>query len=198
MAGPYFAMRDASQPLYFEGRLLYGRGSNEIDAFVLLHNDRPRPPRSASFESERWLAQARVGGTHRLENDATLIPLTDLSHASEKMKPFRDSDYERVAGQTVAVSKLQFGAELEIPVEMSRGELRLKPGLRFVASDASGEAFVGEESGATGLRFRGRIDFGIDYSLDDDLVLGFGSFYSGLGRKDLVSYGVGILLRLEL
>lgn len=50
-----------------------------------------------------------------------------------------------------------------------------------MASDASGSAFAREENGATGLRLRGRIDFGIDYKLDDDVVLGFDSFYSGLG-----------------
>ena len=197
MAGPYFAARDGSHPLFFEGRLLYGRASNDVESIVLLHNGRPRPARSASFDSERWLAQARVEGAYRLGNGATLIPLADLSHARDEMEPFQDGDGEQVAGQTIGVSKLQLGAELEIPVETARGDLRLRPGLRFVASDASGEAFAGEESGATVLRLRGRIDFGIDYRLDDDLVLGFGSFYSGLGRKDLETYGAGLDLRLE-
>ena len=36
MAGPYFAARDASRPLFFEGRLLYGRASNDIDDLVLV------------------------------------------------------------------------------------------------------------------------------------------------------------------
>ena len=126
-----------------------------------------------------------------------LIPLADLSHARDEMEPFLDGDDKQVAGQTIGVSKLQLGAELEIPVETARGDLRFRPGLRFVASDASGEAFAGEENGATGLRLRGRIDFGVDYRLDEDLVLGFGSFYSGLGRKDLESYGAGLDLQLE-
>ena len=56
---------------------------------------------------------------------------------------------------------------------------------------------LSEESGATVLRLRGRIDFGVDYSLGDDLVLGLGSFYSGLGRKDLETYGAGLDLRLK-
>ena len=193
MAGPYFAARDASHPLFFEGRLLYGRSSNDVEDLVL----DGKAPRSASFDSERWLAQARVEGMYALGNGATLIPLADLSHALDEMEAFLDNADEQVAGQTVGVSKLQIGAELEIPVDTARGDLLLKPGLRFVASDASGEAFVGEESGAAGLRFRGRIDFGIDYRLDDDLVLAFGSFYSGLGRKDLESYGAGLDLRLE-
>ena len=145
----------------------------------------------------RWLAQARVEGTYRLKNGATLIPLADLSHARDEMEPLLDSGDTPVAGQTIVVTKLQLGAELEIPVEMARGDLRFRPGLRFVASDAAGSAFAGEEGGVSGLRSRGRIDFGIDYRLDDGLVLGFESFYSGLGRRELESYGAGMDLRLE-
>ena len=169
--------------------------SNDVDALVL----DGAPARSASFDSERWLAQARVEGTYLPGSGATLIPLADLSHARDGMEPFLASDDpdNLIDGQTIAISKLQLGAELEIQVVTTRGDLRLKPGLRFVASDASGEAFAGEENGSTAQRLRGRIDFGIDYSLDDDLVLGFGSFYSGLGRKELETYGAGLDLRLE-
>ena len=195
MAGPYFAMRDGSRPLYFEGRLLYGRVSNDVDALVMEGGN----PRSASFGSERWLAQARVEGTYRFESGATLVPLADLSHVRDVMEAFRASDDpdKLIDGQTIAVSKLQVGAELEIPVAAARGDLLFRPGLRFVVSDANPGAFAREEDGRIGLRSRGRIDFGIDYRFDDDLVLGFRSFYSGLGRKELESYGAGLDLRLE-
>ena len=196
MAGPYFAMRDGSRPLFFEGRLLYGRASSDVDALVI---GRGTDPRNASLDSERWLAQARVEGTYRFDGGATLIPLADFSHARDVMEAFREdggSD-ELVDGRTIALSKLQMGAELEIPVDTPRGDLRFRPGLRFVVSDASGGAWALEEDGRVGLRSRGRIDFGIEYRLDDDLVLGFESFYSGLGRKELESYGAGLDLRLE-
>ena len=100
-------------------------------------------------------------------------------------------------GQTIALSKHQLEAELEIPVATAQGDLLLRPGLWFVVSDASGGAWALEEEGRIGLRSRGRMDFGIDYRLDDNLVLGFTSFYSGLGRKELESYGAGLDLRLE-
>ena len=66
---------------------------------------------------------------------------------------------ERLDGQTIALSKLQLGAELEIPVGTARGYLLLMPGLRFVASDVSGGAWALEEDGRIGRRSRGRIDF---------------------------------------
>ena len=123
--------------------------------------------------------------------------MADISHARNEIEPFQDDNGVAVDGQTIAVSKLQLGAEVEIPVETARGDLRLKPGLRFVASDTNGEALANEENGSKGLQLRGWIDFGIDYNLDGDLVLGFGSFYSGLGRKDLETCGAGLNLRLE-
>ena len=123
MVGAYFAMRDVAQPLYFEGRLLYGHAKNEIDAVVLSEGVMPR---NASFGSERRLAQARVEGMYRFDGCATLIPLTEFSHARDAMEPFKESGDSLVAGQAVAVSKLQIGAELEIPVGTARGELRFR------------------------------------------------------------------------
>ena len=89
-------------------------------------------------------------------------------------------------------------AELDIPIDASRGELRFKPGLRFVASDSSGGTFAGEGGEEAESRARGRIDFGIDYRLDGGFVLGFESYYSGQGQKDLETCGAGLDLRLEL
>ena len=195
MAGPYLVARDASHPLFFEGRLLYGRSANDIEDLVLDGGT----PQNASFDSERWLAQARVEGTYPLGRGATLIPLADLSHARDEVEQFRDNNNSgnAIAGQAIALTKFQLGAEIEIPVETARGELRIRPGLRFVASDADGGPLAGMEDEDSGLRSRGRIDFGIDYRLDGGFVLGFDSFYSGLGRKDLESYGAGLDLRLE-
>ena len=88
------------------------------------------------------------------------------------------------------------GAELEIPFATIRGGMRFRPGLRFVASDASGSVWALEEDGRICLRSRGRIDFGIDYRMEGNVVLGFESFYSGLGRKELENYDAGLVLRL--
>ena len=60
------------------------------------------------------------------------------------MDPFVASDDpgNLIEGQMIALTKLQIEAELEIPVETARGELRFRPGIRFVASDSSGGAFA--------------------------------------------------------
>ena len=42
-----------------------------------------------------------------------------------------------------------------------------------------------------------RIDLGFDYRLEDNVVLGFDSYYSGFGRTDTESYGAGLDLRVD-
>ena len=199
MVGPYFAARDASQSLYFEGRLLYGRSSNDVLDYV---PDQGEDARSVSLDSERWLIQGRVEGMHPLGNGMTLIPLADFSHARDEMEAFVDSRGIAGGGRTVAVTKLQLGAEFEIPVETAKGDLIFSPGLRMVVSDLSKAGDVGNAVARTreSAEFRGRIDFGIDYRLEDDLVLGFESFYSGNGRENMdefESYGAGLKLQFE-
>ena len=198
MFGPYFAFRDGSNPLYFEGRLLYGRSSNDVEEYVPAQGD--DTARSASLDSERWLIQGRVEGTHHLGKGMTLIPLADFSHARDEMEAFRDSRGIEGGTRTVAVTKLQLGAEFEIPVETAKGELKLRPGLRLVVSDASNVGVVGNATVETGesAEYRSRIDFGIDYRLEEDLVLGFESFYSsGRDREEFESYGAGLNLQFE-
>ena len=196
MVGPYFAFRDGSNPLYFEGRLLYGRTSDDIEDYVPAQG---QVARSASLDGDRWLIQGRVEGTHLLGNGMTLIPLVDFSHAREEMEAFKDSRDIVGGSRTVAVTKLQLGAEFDIPVETASGDLKLRPGLRLVVSDSSNVAVAGYATVGTGeaAEYRGRIDFGVDYRLDDDLVLGFESFYSGRDREDFESYGAGLKLQFE-
>ena len=197
MVGPYFALREGSQPLYFEGRLLFGRSSNDSENLVIASN----PAVNASFGSERWLAHGRVEGTFQVGNGMTLIPLADFSHVRDEMETFRDGN--RIGdGGTVVVTKLQLGTEFEIPVETAK-DLKLKPGLRLVVSDVDN---VATELNAGRLlnvnrgkaaEYRVRIDFGVDYRLDDDLVLGFESFYSGRDMEEFESYGAGLNLKYE-
>ena len=101
------------------------------------------------------------------------------------MEAFREGldPVELVHGQMIALSKLQIGAELEISIGTARGDLWFRSGLRFVVSDATGDAWALEDDGRLGLRSRGRIDFGFEYRLEDGLILGFDSFYFKLGRR---------------
>ena len=189
MAGPYFAASGASGQLRFEGRLLYGRSSNEIEGFS---TGSGRPSRNGSFDGERWLAMAGVEGEYRLRNGAIVLPSADLGHARETSEGFRDGLGREVEGQRAALTRLRLGATFGIPVEAARGDLTFRPGLRFVATDENGGPY-----GVSDFRAVGRIDFGVDYRLDGSVALEFDGFYSGIGRRDRESYGAGVGLRMD-
>ena len=89
------------------------------------------------------------------------------------------------------MTRLRLGATFEIPVEAARGDLTLRPGLRFVATDEGGGLY-----GESGIGVECRIDFGVDYRLDRNVALEFDGFYSGIGRRGRESYGAGVGLRM--
>ena len=189
MAGPYFVASGASGRLRFEGRLLRGRSSNEIEGFSIGPGGTPR---DGSFEGERWLALAGVEGEYRLKNGAVALPSADLGHVREVAEGFRDGFGREVEGQRAALTRLRLGATFEIPVDAARGDLTLRPGLRFVATDEDGGPY-----GESGFGAAGRIDFGVDYRLGGSVALEFDGFYSGIGRRDRESYGAGVGLRMD-
>ena len=199
MAGPYFVARDPSRTLFFEGRLLYGQASHDADAIVA-DTERPGYPRDGSFDSERWILQARVEGEYPLGDGTIMYPLADLSHArnagngfdeTNRENPGREMDLD-VAIRT-AVSKLQLGAEFEIPLDPAKGDLLLRTGLKLELSDRKGVAF-----GKSDLSSSGRIDLGIEYRLEEDVSLGFQGHYSGIGGgSGFENYGAGLRLRME-
>ena len=127
-----------------------------------------------------------------MKSGAVVLPSADLGHAREIAEGFRDSLGREVEGQTAALTRLRLGAMLEIPVEAARGDLALRPGLRFVATDEDGGPY-----GESGIGAEGRIDFGIDYRLDGRVSFEFDGFYSGIGRRNRESYGAGVGLRMD-
>ena len=71
LIGPYFAARHKTQPLYFEGRLLYGVTRNNI----LFSDSSDIGLRRGTFDTQRWLASFRVEGEILLDyGDIRLIP----------------------------------------------------------------------------------------------------------------------------
>ena len=196
MAGPYVVARDPSRSLFFEGRLLYGNASHDADAVVADSSG----AKNGTFDSERWVAQARVEGEYPLGAGAIMYPLADLSHARNAGDGFDETPDDQgqetdldVAVRT-SVSKLQLGAEFEIPLDPAKGDLVFRPGLKLVVADRKGVAFGKTED----LDSSGRVDIGIDYRLDDGIALGFQGYYSGIGgEKDFETYGAGLRLRME-
>lgn len=194
MAGPYFAARNGVSPLYFEGRLLYGRSSNEVLEYK---SQISSGSCNGSFDSRRWLAQARVEGEYPIGNGTVLIPLADFSHIREHSGEYADRNInmcQPLPGQRVDTNKLQLGAKFSIPVNSGEGTLKIRPGFRFVMINANSPH---SDDADAGVDSHGRIDFGVDYRLEERTSLSFNSYYSGIGRSDFELYGAGINLRMR-
>ena len=103
-----------------------------------------------------------------------------------------------MGSRMAVVTKLLLGAEFEIPIMTAKGDLKLRPGIRLVVSGVSNvfvDRIATTRNGETA-EYCGRIDFGVEYRLEDNLVLD--SFYtSGHDREEFASYGAGLKLQFE-
>lgn len=179
MAGPYFVAKAPEQPLYLEGRLLYGETENDI-APLGTYTDR--------FFTTRWLAQFRVTGEY--ETDAVmLMPLLDVTYAHDSRKTYTDSLGNTIVGQSVSLTQVTAGLDFSTPIEVAKGSLRLVGGISGIhaASDGATKTPASEN-------WRGRTHVGLDYGFDNGAMLNLGTFYDGLGSA-YESYGGTIALR---
>lgn len=176
MIGPYFVAQVPDQPLFFEGRLLYGQTDNEIS---------PLGTYTDSFETERWLAQLRATGEYQVQN-TTLMPLLDFTYTDDTQKAYTDSLGNTIPGQTVSLMQLSAGMDFSTPLPVSMGALDLTGGLSGIYSSSDGAAAAPEFE-----NWRGRTHLGLNYGLPNGARLSATTFYDGLGT-DYESYGASI------
>ena len=188
LVGPYFAARHDTQPLYFEGRLLYGQSDNDI-RFI----GPALGVRTGSFDTRRLLAQLRVEGEIALsaeDSGPRLIPYADALWTEDRVNAFTDNGGIRVPGQKVSIGQLELGSNVEVPVAVRTGAMALTGGLGLVWSNTEGDYITSDS------RSRGRGEIGFSYDLDDNVQIDFESFYDGIGASGYESYGLS--LRAEM
>ena len=141
LVGPYFAARHDTQPLYFEGRLLYRQSDNDIR-----FNDPALGVRTGSFDTRRLLAQLRVEGEIAMsdaEEGPRLIPFADARWIEDRAAAFTTVSATGgsvpVPGQKVSVSRLELGSNVEVPIAVSTGSMTLTGGLGLVWSNTEGD-----------------------------------------------------------
>lgn len=173
MVGPYFVARVPEQPLYFEGRLLYGQTSNEIT---------PLGTYTDSFETERWLAQLRATGEYNLQN-TTLMPLLDFTYTQDSQLAYTDSLGNTIPEQTVSLMQLSAGLDFSQPLPVSSGLLNLTGGFSAIYSSTNGAAAAAEFEA-----WRGRTHLGLNYDTGTGATMNVGAFYDGIGTG-YESYG---------
>ena len=177
MVGPYFAAKAPDQPLFFEGRLLYGQTDNKIS---------PLGTFTDSFKTERMLAQLRATGEYKLEN-TTLMPLFDLTYTDDAQKAYTDSLGNTIPGQKIALTQVTAGMDFKTPLPSQSGALDLTGGLSGIyASTQNGAAAQQDFEGG-----RGRAHLGLNYTTAVGATLNAGTFYDGIGSKH-EAYGANL------
>ena len=186
LAGPYFAARHGTWPLYFEGRLLYGQSDNDIR---FNDSELGETMRVGSFDTTRMLAQLRLEGEIALsdrDEGPRLIPYADTHWFEDRAAAFTDSIGTRISGQTVSIRQLELGSNVEVPIAMSHGAMTFTGGLGVVYSNTEGD-YIPSVS-----RSRGRGEIGFSYGLDDNVRIDFESFYDGIGTSGYEGYGLSL------
>lgn len=181
MAGPYFVARSAIQPLYFEGRLLYGETSNRISPFGTYED---------SFNTTRMLAQLRVAGELSY-GTTTLKPFLDASYTTDDQHSYVDSLGNAIPEQGIALGQIEAGMDFSTMMPVRTGELELWGGVSGIWSHTNGSGFASSvtpdyEGG------RARVDLGINYQLPADQRFTAAIYYDGIGASGFESYGLDL------
>ncbi|WP_217352360.1 Ig-like domain-containing protein [Ruegeria sp. HKCCC2117] len=186
LIGPYVVAKLPSQPVFFEGRALYGQADNDIS---------PLGTYTDSFDSDRWLVQSRVTGEIK-RGALTLMPLLDVSYASDDQKAYTDSLGNLIPQQDFSLTTARLGMDFSHPIQVSRGAMELTGGLSGIWSTTSG---TGTVPGVTpiGDTARARADLGFDYRLENNSLLAANVFYDGIGESGFENYSVNLLWQMS-
>ena len=180
LAGPYTVAKHPDHPLYFEARLLYGQSENDVS---------PLGTFTDSFDSERFLGQAKVTGS--LDYDTVkVLPYTDITYTEDRQKSYTDSVGNIISSQTVELTQIKSGVDVQKFIDIASGMLVLSCGFEAIYSETGGSApsTITPEYENT----RGRLDLGVDYLSDQNSILKASTFYDGIGSPDYEGYGVNI------
>ena len=126
-------------------------------------------------------------GEAEFGNGSRLIPYADASWVEDRAEAFTDNLGIRVAGQTIRVGQMELGSDVEIPIDVVRGEMTVVGGLGVILSHTDG-GFTDPAFSRT----RGRVELGVDYRLSDRTYLEFDSYYDGIGTSGFEGYGLSL------
>ena len=186
MLGPYFVAKHPDQPLFFEGRLLYGQSENEISPFDTYTDD---------FETERFLAQVKISGMIA-QGQTNWIPSLGLTYASDRVAAYRDTPGNKLPEQEIELSQLElgFGFDTPAPFVPNSADVRLTGGITAIGSyiEQSGDGDTIEPDYEGG---RARLDLGMRYAVGGGQFV-IETFYDGIGADDYEAYGA--LLGVDL
>ncbi|WP_282181982.1 autotransporter outer membrane beta-barrel domain-containing protein [Aliiroseovarius marinus] len=178
MIGPYLTKR-IQDNLYFDARVAWGRSSNDVSPFGTYTD---------TVNAERWLATAALVGDFQV-GELTVQPEARLSWFEETTDAYRDSNGIRVAPVTTSFGSFEVGPTISRSYNVGSGGI-LTANLS-AKSIWTYDFSNGGVAASTTRGHSGRIEIGLDYSNDDNLLINGSVFVDGGGR-DWDSLGVTV------
>ncbi|WP_227272159.1 hypothetical protein [Roseobacter weihaiensis] len=177
MVGSYFLARNANHPLFFEGRLLYGKASDDIR---LLGGSKER------LNTRRRLAQLKMSGQLRY-GITTLIPSILASYATDDVSPRGGGSLPK---QGIRLRRIKMGLDFRHRLRHTNGALFILNGGGALSSTSTrryGSNALARPNQRNG---RGRVNLGVSYLTKAGGAFVIDSFVDGLGAPTPQNYGL--------
>ncbi len=185
LVGPYFVGKLPDQPVFFEGRALFGASRNKITPFGT-YTDR--------FETKRGLVQAKVSGELRFQ-PMTVRPFVSASFTFDRMGSYQDSLGNVIPEQAVDMHQVFAGFDFQRPLIINSQDWSLTGGLSLIHSDSRVTgAQTQTQSAVDGTR--GRFELGLSRAFEGGEISVSG-FHDGIGSSDFRSVGVDIAFTMN-
>ena len=186
LVGPYFVAKIPEQPMFVEGRLLFGKTQNDLSV---------DGSDEIEFETQRMLARLKAAGY--LEFGTTVVtPSLAATYVSDKQLSFEDPVGNTVEEQSIKTRNVAIGLDIAQPISLASGELILNGGISGIWSNTEGTGFastvVPDFDGQ-----RARIDLGASHTFVNGMNISAGTFYDGIGMDDYESYGVDLSIEMR-
>jgi hypothetical protein len=186
LVGPYIIAKFPEQPLYFEGRYLFGKTDNSVSIDG-------GPPQN--FKTDLSLLSFKIAGKLHY-GDFTLTPSLTATHLEDKQDAFIDNYGRSVAEQGISMTDVALGLDFAKTLDVSNGRLLLTGGIAGVWSDTDGSGFASTITPKFDGQ-RARIRLGATYSLDGGMALSVGVNYDGIGVDNYESFSISFGLNAE-
>ena len=189
MVGPYMTARLAPN-LYFDGRVAVGTSVNDIRPFNTYKDE---------FTTDRWMATAGLTGDFQRGN-WSIQPGASLSYFEETQNSYVDSIGVFIPSQTVSLGQVKIGPTFT-------GQFQTKDGMNYSPymsldaiynfGDTSGVTVTNVDNASTE-GWRGRVQAGVDFNMQNGTSISLGGSYDGIGRDQLDIWGLSFELNIPI
>lgn len=186
LVGPYVVGKFASQPLFLEASLLWGRTDNTLTMSGAAPVD---------FDSARSLATLKFSGVLPA-GSATVYPSIAVAHTADRQQGFIDAAGNSVEPQDVWLTEARYGATFSMPLPQADGRILLTGGLFGVYGQSGGSGTTTALTDAIdGSSLSGNL--GLDITLASGGKLSFGAYVDGIGAAGEDTYGGSVQFTLK-